>query len=96
MPQLTIAIDDRIEQALKSIIDTPKPNYSQLARQYDVPYQRLLARSKGRQTRSERLSSTYKLTEAQDSALYDYVARLDELGICVRLPMIVACANYLL
>ncbi|PVH92127.1 hypothetical protein DM02DRAFT_576171 [Periconia macrospinosa] len=37
-----------------------------------------------------------KLTEAQEGALYDYIARLDELGVCVRLSMIVSCANYLL
>jgi hypothetical protein len=61
-----------------------------------VPYQRLLARSKGRQTRSKRGSYTYKLTEAQDSALYNYIARLDELRVFIRLPIVVICAKYLL
>ncbi|KAF7446574.1 HTH-Tnp-Tc5 domain containing protein [Pyrenophora tritici-repentis] len=96
MAQSQILVNDRISEILKSIEDIPKPNFKQLAREHGVPYQRLLARSKGRPTRSERPSSTYKLTEAQDRALYDYIARLDELGVCVRLPMIVSCVNYLL
>jgi hypothetical protein len=96
MSESQIQIDDQIDQALESIRDIEKPNYKQLAREKNLPYQRLLARSKGRTTRSQRPSSTYKLSEAQNSALYDYITRLDELGIYVRLPMIVACANYLL
>lgn len=96
MPKSQISIDDRITEILNSITDISKPNFKQLAREHDVPYQRLLARSKGRPTRSQRPSGTYKLTQAQESALYDYIARLDELGVCVRLPMIVSCANYLL
>ncbi|KAF7566807.1 HTH-Tnp-Tc5 domain containing protein [Pyrenophora tritici-repentis] len=96
MAQSQILVNDRILEILKSIEDIPKPNFKQLAREHGVPYQRLLVRSKGRPTRSERPSSTYKLTEAQDRALYDYIARLDELGVCVQLPMIVSCVNYLL
>jgi len=96
MAQLEISVNDRIEEILESIKDIVKPNFKQLAREYGVPYQRLLARSKGRPTRSKRPSDTYKLAKAQDQALYDYIARLDELGVCVRLPMIVSCANYLL
>jgi len=96
MPELQIQIDNQINQALESIRDVKKPNYKQLARKKNLPYQRLLARSKGRTTRSQRPSGTYKLSEAQDSALYNYIARLDELGICIRLLIIVACANYLL
>ena len=96
MAQLQISINGRIEEILESVKDVTKPNFKQLARENGVPYQRLLARSKGRQTRSRRPSATYKLAKAQDQALYDYIARLDELGVCVRLPMIVSCANYLL
>ncbi|USP77769.1 hypothetical protein yc1106_05043 [Curvularia clavata] len=96
MAQLQTSINDRIAEILESIKDIPKPNFKQLAREHGVPYQRLLARSKGRLTHSKRPSGTYKLAKAQDQALYDYIARLDELGVCVRLPMIVSCANYLL
>jgi hypothetical protein len=77
MPQLGLLIDDQIEQILESIKDVEKPNFSKLAREHNVPYQRLLARSKGRATLSERPSGTLKLSEAQDKALYNYIARLD-------------------
>jgi hypothetical protein len=66
MPQSELSIDDRIEQILESIKDAEKPNFSKLAREHNVPYQRLLARSKGRATLSERLSGIYKLLDAQD------------------------------
>ncbi|KAF5844181.1 hypothetical protein GGP41_002278 [Bipolaris sorokiniana] len=96
MAQSQTLINNRITEILESIKDISKPNFKQLAREYGVLYQRLLARSKGRPTHPQRPSGTYKLAKAQDQALYDYIARLDELGVCVRLPMIVSCANYLL
>jgi hypothetical protein len=96
MPESAETIDYRIDMILESITNHEKVNFKELARDNDVPYQRLLARSKGRQSRSNRPSATYKLSSAQDNALYDYIVRLDELGVCVRLPMIVSCANYLL
>ncbi|KAF1974186.1 hypothetical protein BU23DRAFT_638295 [Bimuria novae-zelandiae CBS 107.79] len=87
MPELLISIDDRIAEILDSISDIPKPNFSKLAREHGTPnrdtYQRLLARSKGRPTLSQRPPTMCKLTQAQDSALYDYIACLDELGVCV-------------
>jgi hypothetical protein len=96
MPEPPISIDDRIDAILNDLDPKKKPNFSKLAVEKNVPYQRLLARSKGRSTRAQRPSGTYKLSLAQENALYDYIARLDELGVCVRLPMIVSCANYLL
>lgn len=96
MPQSALSVDEKIEQVLESIEHVEKPNFSKLAREHGVPYQRLLARSKGRQTRSQRPSATCKLTDAQDQALYDYIARLDQLGVYVRLSMIASCATYLI
>jgi hypothetical protein len=66
MPQLELLIDNRIKQILESIKDAERPNFSKLTREHNVPYQRLLARSKGRATLSERPSGTYKLSDAQD------------------------------
>jgi hypothetical protein len=95
MHESTQSIIDRTAKVLESISDISKPNFRQLARDHDIPYQRLLARSKGRSALSERQPSTYKLSYAQDNALYGYIARLDELGVCARLPMIDSCANCL-
>ncbi|USP77745.1 hypothetical protein yc1106_05019 [Curvularia clavata] len=58
------SINDRITEMLKSIKDILKSNFKQLAREYSVLYQRLLARSKGRPTYSQHSSGTYKLAKA--------------------------------
>ena len=47
MAQSQVSINNRITEILESIKDIPKPNSKQLAREHGVPYQRLLARSKG-------------------------------------------------
>ena len=47
MAQSQISINDRIAEILESIKDIITPNFKQLAREHGVPYQRLLARSKG-------------------------------------------------
>jgi hypothetical protein len=96
MPQSQISVDDRIEQILNLVKDISKPNFKQLARTLNIPYQHLLAYLKGRPTHSQRLSGTYKLFKAQDRALYNYIAHLDKLGIYIWLPIIVSYANYLL
>jgi hypothetical protein len=94
--QKNAAIDQRIEKILDDMPDGLKVNWSQLARDQGVPYHRLLARSKGRGTLQSRPSGTYKLSDAQDHALYAYIERMYGFGVCVRLPMVVSCANYLL
>ncbi|KAF5848652.1 hypothetical protein GGP41_009720 [Bipolaris sorokiniana] len=81
MAQLQTLINNRIKEILESIKDIIKPNFKQLAREY------------GRLTRSKRLSDIYKLNKAQDCALYDYIARLNELSVYIRLPMIVSQNN---
>ncbi|KAF1980642.1 hypothetical protein K402DRAFT_343991, partial [Aulographum hederae CBS 113979] len=89
-------IDQRIQKVLDEIPDGININWSHLARKYNVPYQRLLARSKGRSTLQSRPSGTLKLTDAQEYALYTCVERLDQLGVRVRIPMIISCVNYIL
>ncbi|KAF1983120.1 hypothetical protein K402DRAFT_466160 [Aulographum hederae CBS 113979] len=89
-------IDQRIQRVLDEMPDGTSINWSHLARKYDVPYQRLLARSKGRGTLQSRPSGTLKLTDAQEYALYTYIERLDQLGVRVRIPMIISCVNYIL
>ena len=79
----SISIDEKIDAILESIEHVKKPNFARLAREEDVPYDRLLARSKGRPTRKSRRSGTKKLSDAQEYALLVYIKRTDKLGICV-------------
>jgi hypothetical protein len=96
MPKTYDETEDLIRQVLDSITPDSKPNFSELARLHDVPYQRLLARSKGRGDRYDRPCPSHKLTIEQENALLAYIKRLDNLGICARPHMVVSCANTLL
>lgn len=87
------AIEERIQAALASRDPSKKINYRKLARIFDVPYQRLLARSKGRLSRSQRSSATFKLDKNQHKALRDWITVLDTLGAHARLETIVSSAN---
>jgi hypothetical protein len=89
-------IESRIQRALSTSEAHTKPNYAQLARQFDVPYQRLLARSKGRTTLYSRPSGTLKLNTSQNYVLREYIRYLDSLGVPPHIPHVVHCANTIL
>src|SRR2546421_1481481 len=96
MPKTYEETEDLIRKALDSVDLDSKVNFSKLARQYKVPYQRLLARAKGGNSLYDRPCTSYKLTLEQDNALMSYIKRLDNLGICARPHMVVGCANTIL
>jgi hypothetical protein len=89
-------IEKRILQALDYVSSDSKINFSQLARDFRVPYQRLRARANGRKSLHQTAAKNFKLTLEQDSAIEAYIKRLDQLNICARPMMVVACANSLL
>ena len=64
MPDNDNLIESRIQVALHHIEGLNKPNIKACARTYNVPYQRLLARYKGRPSLSERRLNGRKLDEA--------------------------------
>lgn len=86
----------RIQKALASVDPTKKANLKKLAREYDVPYNRLMNRAKGRNSRSDRPASNRKLTDAQELALCHYLDGLARMGLCIRLSMVAGCANSIL
>ncbi|KAJ6007946.1 hypothetical protein N7540_011922 [Penicillium herquei] len=64
------SIESRIELAILNLENVQSPNIKVWAREHNLPYQRLLARYKGRTSRSERTAAGYKLDKSQESALY--------------------------
>lgn len=96
MPDSYDQTESRIQSALASIKPDMKPNFSKLAEKYSVPYQRLLARYKGRVRLYERPSGTLKLTSSQNFVLREFIRYLDSLGIPPRLRHVVHCANTIL
>ena len=73
-----------------------KPNIAALAREFCVSESQLRARLKGRQSKQERPAANRKLREDQESAVYQYLDRLDKIGLSARLPMVTNCANAIL
>ena len=96
MPNNNHLIESRIEVALHHIEGLDRPNIKAYARTYDVLYQRLLARYKGRPSLLERKLNGRKLDDAQESALCRYIDYLDSIYIPPSRQEIAAAANEIL
>ena len=67
------SVEYRIQVAIHELENVERPNIKAWARSRNLPYQRLLARYKGRQSLSERPPNGRKLDESQESALCRYI-----------------------
>ena len=85
-----------IQSILDSIPPGFKPNFSRLAREKDVDYQRLLARYHGRPSRFDRSGGHFKLNDRQNFVLREFVRFLDQLGVSARVAHVVRCVNTIL
>jgi hypothetical protein len=63
------SIEDRIAEALQSIEKNLKPNFTKLAKEFAVPYLRLINRGKGRGLKSERQPVNLRLNDTKELAL---------------------------
>jgi len=59
------SIENRIQRALDATKREKNPNLSEIARKFDVPYQRLRRRVKGGASRSTRPPAGRRLSESQ-------------------------------
>jgi hypothetical protein len=89
-------IEIRIQQALAVAEKQENPNYAQLAREFNVPIDRLRGRAKGLQSRSSRPPTNMRLNEAQELAIVEYIKILDDLGLEPTRRIIQKTANSLL
>jgi hypothetical protein len=96
MPQTNREIEERIIEAICALSDQSRPNISTAAREFDVPYQRLYARWKGRKSLFERESNGRRLDPVQESALCRWINYNDELGLPLKRPQIIAAATTIL
>ena len=90
------AIETRINDALEFMQRVEGATIAEAARECDVPYSRLRARVAGRQTRSGRPKNNQRLTSDQEEALNIYLRRLDQIGLCARLPFVHNAVNSIL
>jgi hypothetical protein len=96
MPESYKDIEDRISKACDAYNQREKPKIKALAREFDVPYKRLLARINGRQSRSTRPSTNKALDEAQEKALIQWITLLDNSYASPTPSMVEQCANAIL
>jgi hypothetical protein len=69
---------------------------TKLAEIYDILYQRLKARAKGRGDRTNSGGHNRALTNDQDATLYEIIDRLERSGMHARLSMVASIANFIL
>ncbi len=90
-------IEGRIQKAIDAINTRENPNRAEIAREFDVPVQRLRSRLKGHPPASAvRGLHNRALKPDQELALHTYIKRLDELGLSARLNLIESAGNLLL
>jgi hypothetical protein len=90
------SIESRIQLAILELENVESPNIKAWARAKSLPYQRLLARYKGRSSLSDRQPNGRKLDELQESALCRYIDFLDLISFPPKRPAIAATANIIL
>ena len=89
-------IEARIERALSAMHDDPELKCAEAARQFFVPYPRLYARLKQRDSKFTRPRTNLRLTEEQDQALQEYVYRCDKLNSPALVPQLLDTAERIL
>jgi hypothetical protein len=89
-------IEGRIQKAIEAIHTHENPNRAEIAREFRVPYERLRSRLKGYQSKTAvRGLHNRALKPDQESALRQYLTKMDELGLPARLHMVQSTANAL-
>ena len=85
-------IENRIEDACEYYNTCEKPNIAKIAREFDVPEQRLRRRIAGILSKSERRPANAYLSAAGELALVQYAERLDNMSLPISLPGLAAAA----
>ena len=96
MQNWTESIEIRISEALAAAKRVKNANLKALAREYDVPYQRLLRRHNGVSSKRGNYNATRALTKAQEDALLQTIDRLNGLYIFLTPKDIEDFANLIL
>jgi hypothetical protein len=76
MPTKAERIEDRIAQASKAIDSDPKLKGTRAAAKFGAPYERLIARRRGRPASNTQGGHNKKLSAPQDESLKDYCLML--------------------
>ena len=96
MAAIYAIIEGRIQKVIDVINTRENPNRAEIAREFNVPVQRLRSRLRGYQFKTAvRGLHNRALKPDQESALRQYLIKLDQLGLPARLHMMQSTANAL-
>jgi hypothetical protein len=96
MPKSYKDIELSIENTLVAMAHKENPNIRHFAREFGVPYSRLLNQHKGRDSRSNRVPTNHLLSEAKESALCRYIEILDNHDLSPIPRLVEKAANSIL
>jgi hypothetical protein len=88
--------EERIDEAIQSLQGAMCTNIASLAREFDVPMQRLQMRLQGRPSKLGNTNTPTWLTSEQDTTLKITLDRLEATGLPARIPMLSSIANQIL
>ena len=95
MPPKSEAIEERIARASEAMDQDPRLRGTKAAVQFVVPYDRLMARRRGRPASNSRGGHNKKLSVPQDKSLRDYLLMLYTSGRSPNLEIIQTSASRL-
>ena len=89
-------VEARIAEAIDSIPDRENVSIAELAREFDVPHQRLRRRLKGTPSKMHRAPANRKLDESQELGICLFIDGLCKHGLCVNTTGIRNAADFVL
>ena len=96
MTNASESTENRLEPAVSACHERPSRDIASLAREFDVPYQRLRARIHGRSPRGNRAYNGNALDSCQEKALERWIRHLDSFGSPPSLRRVDQAANQIL
>jgi hypothetical protein len=87
--------EEAIKNAYKSYCENKKQKITVLAREFDAPYRRLLARIHGQTSYHDRPPANILLSDAEERAVKAWIEQLNIIGTPPT-KMIIGCANAVL
>lgn len=96
MPTRAELMEEKVQQALKAMNGDPSLKGSKATKQFNAPYDRLMARRRGRPASNTRGGHNTKLNRPQDEALKDYILMLQASRNGANMDSINSATNRLL
>ncbi len=96
MPEAYSEVEIRVQQAVDEFYQREDVSIPALAREFNVPEQRLRARCNGRRSYLTKPGANRRLSLVQEKAICEYLDRLDSIGTAARHHMLKQCADTIL